>query len=197
VFTTVASNIKLNAQSMTITPSTAAVAVGGTSGVFTIKAVNPPATNSFQLRINIPTSIAEFVSFTDPAGFIALGVCSGSSKFTPGQICVDAAKTSGNITNGETLGTFTLKWIANGTANIPFVTGNAFGDSPSTRSPFTGNGATVTVGAGGNLVNPPIEGPTIQVLPSTSLDFSLPNAMYFIGFGLLLFGISLKFYPKE
>lgn len=179
---------KAEAQSFTLSPASGTITVSG-SQVIQIIATNPPTTNTAAIRITVPTSLLTVTGFSDIGGAITLTGSGCSAEYTAGQVCVDVAITGGgNITNGQVLGSFTVQGVANGVANISFVTGNRYVGGAA----FTGIGGTYTVGAGGGA---PVdgEGATDSTLPVTGI-FDDKNLLWYgltlVSGGLLVYAFN-------
>ncbi len=133
----------VQAQSLSISPSTNTVPVGGTR-TFDIVVNSPGANSGVAVRMNITTSIATFTNAILDGGFtLTTGCADGSAEFDPDELCFDAAQGSA-FTNGQTIATITVYGVSDGSLPFTFASGTAFSDGVTT-TPYTGTPATYTV----------------------------------------------------
>lgn len=103
------------AKAFTVSPASGSFSPGQEQTIAIV--ANPPATSStLQLRIKIigatvvPGSV--ITSAAEENGYLMIGVCAqgNNMKYTETTVCIDMAKTSGSITNGDLLGQFKIKF---------------------------------------------------------------------------------------
>jgi hypothetical protein len=164
---------------VSLSPSSGNYGVGSTITFSIVTSSVPASSLAVQVRINVPVG-GTITAYTDPAGAGWLpglpGGCNGTAKFSVSNLCVDLTKST-DITNGESLGTFTVRFDSAGTYNIARGSDNGY-LSGSTVIPQTGTVSTINV---------------LTSLPSTSIfdNFSGISAIIF-GVTLIIGGIFLK-----
>lgn len=167
---------------MTLSPSSGSFP-SSQNKVVSITAAPPSASAAAQLRLTINN--AKVVSYSGPGGSVlAIGTCdAGGSSYravssSRYEICVDLASTGGNLSNGASLGSITLKSLnsAGGTFTISGDSDNGYlliDDSLSTKSGTLGTytfAASNSSGSGSTTTN--------QVVPTTAGGQSTPNVTY-------------------
>lgn len=142
-----------------LTQSVKAVSASPASGTvarntsFTVNLTATPPAGATGVQVRLTITGATVTGYTRPTtNWIGLPTCGNGQDYDATHICVDLAKTSGNITSGESLGTITLLAGSSGTITITKDSGNAYsvGGSPQAN---TGVAATFTIGDTTNLPN--------------------------------------------
>ncbi len=143
-----------SARAVSASPASGTVARNNSFTV-NLTATPPAGSNAVQLRLTIVG--ATITGYSRPAtNWIGISICGNGQDYDATHICVDLAKTSGNITSGESLGTITLLAGSSGTITITKDSGNAYsvGGTPQAN---TGVAATFTIGDTTNLPNTAIK----------------------------------------
>ena len=179
IFIIITSLFSRTVSAVSLSPSSGSYGVGSTITFSIVSSSVPTNSGAVQLRINVPAG-ATITAYSDPTGAGWLpglpGGCNGTAKFSVTSLCVDLTKSS-DITNGESLGTFTVRFDSAGVYTIARASDNGY-LSGSTIIPQTGTVATINI---------------LTSLPSTSIfdNFSGISAIIF-GIVLIIIGIFLK-----
>lgn len=173
------SSVEVSAQSLSISPASETVPVGGARN-FNIIANSPGSNSGIAVRMNINSSIANFTAVTLNSGFTISTGCAGGNNFDADELCFDAAQGSA-FTNGYTIATVTVAGVADGSLPLTFASGTEFSDGGGSTA-FTGTAATYTVSS----AIPP-------TLPDTGIVEDVLGSPLLISGGILLaLGIMLK-----
>lgn len=107
--------LPISTKAFTVSPDSGSYSPGAEQTIAII--ANPPAeTSTLQLRISVmgatvvPGSV--ITSAAEENGYLFIGVCPGGTgiKYTSSSLCIDIAKSSGTIANGDLLGQFKIRF---------------------------------------------------------------------------------------
>lgn len=156
----------LTANAYTVSPDTGSYAPGDEQTI-AILAAPPGETSTLQLRLAVvnativPGSIN--TSAAEENGYLFIGVCPDNTKYTTTTICIDIAKTTGLIANGDLLGQFKIKFNS-GVSSATIVTNTENGY-------LIGSNVQVDEGRGlGAYVINTANTPTPTPLPVTGIE---------------------------
>ena len=122
------------------------------------------------------------VSWTDNSNLLSIGACSGGTKYTSTDVCVDLSNTAGPYVTGTLLGTVKVRWGNLGSATIVRTTGNGYYDG-NTFSEQLGTAGSYNVVAGTGI-------------PPTALELPFDNELFLsvAGLALIFIGAGIKIY---
>ncbi len=150
----------------TVSPDSGSYAPGDEQTI-AILASPPGETSTLQLRLSVvnativPGSIN--TSAAEENGYLFIGVCPDNTKYTTTTLCIDIAKTTGMIANGDLLGQFKIKFNS-GVSSATLVTNTENGYLiGSSVQPDEGRGL-------GSYLVSVINTPTPTPLPVTGIE---------------------------
>lgn len=117
---------------LTVSPSSGTVRPHSEQTIAILAA--PPAENvgaaKLRLKIDGATIVPGSVSFSsaEDNGYLVIGVCADSKRYTTDTVCVDIAKTSGSaMASGDLLAQFTIKFDEFGFGGKAIISGAGSG----------------------------------------------------------------------
>jgi hypothetical protein len=189
------------AKAVVITPSTGTFNIGATT-TFTISTEFPEGAPTTLDGVEVYMSVTGgtvtgFVAsnnFTSPP---PISECQGGTFYTSSLVCGGFALSSGYLTNGETLGTFTVQWSATGTATIVNTDNTSYIDSAHQQTyPDAGTVGTFTIVSADTTITPTATiTPTGGRVPETGIADD--GGAIVVGVVVILSGIVLYNYSKK
>jgi hypothetical protein len=131
-------------QAYNVSPGSGNLTTG--THTFTITAA-PPDANQTGVNVHILSSNMTITGYTAPAGgnwIGPAGCAAGNTTYDANTLCFGFAKSSGTITAGESLGTFTAVIGSVTTASLTHGANAEYNDG-TTSSPVTGSVANYTI----------------------------------------------------
>lgn len=177
--------LPLNLRALTLYPASGNLAPNQDTQIALVAgAPETSVSNVTGLQVRLEVSGAEVVGYTEPTGadwespYGVLADCDGGTTFTSNELCFSMVKGSA-LTQGESLGIFTLRTGSSGTVTITKGAENGYVD-PETTTIVTNTGTAATYNIS-----------SINSLPNTQID---NYELFFISVGLLFIVVGLLMY---
>ncbi|GAB4284184.1 MAG: hypothetical protein Kow0081_1240 [Candidatus Dojkabacteria bacterium] len=175
-------------RAFTLNPSSGNLADGTTIQII----ADPGGFSAQAVSVHIDVAgmtVSSFTQGADGNNSLSLGDCPGGGSFTSNSVCFAYSRTSGTISPGEILGSFTVSNVTNG-ATVTALSESEYLNSDNETQAVTGQIGSFTVTSSGGNNN--ISGNNLDKLPNTAFKVAsstvlLTTGVMFISLGVLVF----------